>query len=106
MGTGVGVLGIDVGSSVGTGMGTDVGCGHADPELLVNMLPMLFPVRSQQRSWLKAEAKLNMEIMFLTLLTFHAPRSWLKAEALWNMYDMSVTLLTSHAPRSWLKTEA
>jgi hypothetical protein len=32
----------------------------ADPELLVNMLPVLFPVRSQQRTWLKKKAVWNM----------------------------------------------
>jgi hypothetical protein len=35
--------------------------GSADPELLVNMLVVVATVeRSQQRTWLKAEADLNM----------------------------------------------
>jgi len=47
-----------------------------------------------------------MYLMSVTAETSHAERSWLKAEAPMNMKPMSVTAETSHAERSWLKAEA
>jgi len=42
----------------------------------------------------------------VTAETSHAERSWLKAEAKVNMYHILVTAETSHAERSWLKAVA
>ena len=47
-----------------------------------------------------------MFLMSLTADTSHFDRSWLKAEAPLNMSAMSVTADTSHFDRSWLKSEA
>ncbi len=52
---------------------------------------------------LKAVAPTNIQPMFVTLVTFHAPMFWLKALLPSNMLRMLVTLLTSQVLMSWLK---
>ena len=87
-GTAVGVDGDGVGRGEGfwDGEATDdeLHAGaevEAEPGLLENMLLVLTPVRSQQRTWLKAEAYLNIPDVRVTLPTFHAERSPLNTEA-------------------------
>ena len=54
------------------------------------------------RSWLKAEARENMDPMAVTADTsFNFDRSWLKVDARENMGPMSAG--TSHFDRSWLE---
>ena len=58
------------------------------------------------RSWLKEDARLNMDPMLVTADTSHFDRSWLKADARMNMDPMSVTADTSHFDRSVLNSDA
>ena len=69
---------------------------HCVPE---NSFPSNSTSRHQPRSWLKAEAPLNMFSMpdLPTLSTAQPLMSWSKAEALWNVISIDVTPEVSHA---------
>ena len=58
------------------------------------------------RSWSKAAAPSNIQLMSVTEDVSQAPMSWLKAPALKNMAVMSVTADVSQAPMSWSKAAA
>ena len=78
---------------------------HCVPE---NSFPSNSTSRHQPRSWLKAEAPLNMFSMphFPTLSIAQPLMSWLKAEASMNIFSIVVTPEVSHAPMSSLKNAA
>ena len=60
----------------------------------------------QPRSWSKAEAPLNIELIVVTPEVSQSPMSWSKTEASWNILNIVVTPEVSHAPMSSLKDAA
>ena len=123
VGTGVGKglgTGVGAGDTVGAGVGTDVGVSVGG-DVLLGQLAMLstcstphdvdahrvylnalyrstpFNTHQSLRSWLKAEASLNMFLMLPTPEVSHAPMSSLKDDLSRNNSPMSVTLPVFHA---------
>ena len=60
----------------------------------------------QPRSWSKAEAPENIQLISVTLSTRQLPSGRLNDEALWNIKDMVLTPEVSHALMSSLKDAA
>ena len=123
VGTGVGKglgTGVGAGDTVGAGVGTDVGVSVGG-DVLLGQLAMLstrttphdvdahrvlrnalcrstpFNTHQSLRSWLKAEAPLNMFLMLPTPEVSHAPRSSLKDDFPRNNSPMFVTPPVFHA---------
>ena len=100
-----------VGNFVGDGVGQlsrsstcvtphDVDAHGVPPNALSRSTPSS---THQPRSWSKAGALPNIDLILVTLSTCHPPMSWLKAEASANIVSMRVTLWTAQAPMSRLK---
>ena len=60
----------------------------------------------QPRSWANAEARANMELISVTLLTCQLPSGWLNDEAFQNIERIVVAPEVSHAVMSSLKDAA
>ena len=63
-------------------------------------------VSQEERSWLKLDAPLNMQIIAVTLDVSQEERGWLKLDAPENMWRISVTLDVFQEERGWLKLDA
>jgi hypothetical protein len=75
--------------------------------LWVNALPMFTSSSTHQpRSWSKAEAWANMELIAVTLSTCQLPSGWLNDEAFQNIERIVVAPEVSHAVMSSLKDAA